>query len=376
MISEPLPLTALIVAMTALAFWLEKRFRFGSRIGASLLVIVAGALVSNLELVPLSSPVYDQVYGPVTSLAIVWLLLALDWRDLRAAGPAMLGMFAVAVVGTALGALIASTIFDLGPESWKLAGALTGSYSGGSLNLAAVGRELEISDSTFTAVVAADNAITALWFGVTILVPAWLFKVFPRQRATVPETQAAAPHPMGDVSFSVFDISLLGALGLGVMTAAELVSKSYDGSALARSLPIPSVLWLTTLALAVGLIPAVRRLRGAFPLGVIALHIFFAVIGIGARISEVIEQGIAILFFTATIVLVHGLVLFTFAWLRKTDWDLAAVASQAAIGGPSTAMALAVTRKRESMALPGIAVGLLGYAVGTYAGFAVAGILG
>jgi uncharacterized membrane protein len=116
MISEPLPLTALIVAMTALAFWLEKRFRFGSRIGASLLVIVAGALVSNLELVPLSSPVYDQVYGPVTSLAIVWLLLALDWRDLRAAGPAMLGMFAVAVVGTALGALIASTIFDLGPE--------------------------------------------------------------------------------------------------------------------------------------------------------------------------------------------------------------------------------------------------------------------
>ena len=375
MISEPLYLTALIVALTALGFWLEQRFSFLARVGASLLVILLGALVSNLGLVPLQSPVYDQVYGPITSLAIVWLLLAVDWRDLRAAGPTMLGIFAVAVVATCLGALCAHTLIDVGEEGWKLAGALTGSYSGGSLNLAAVNQELQISPSTFTAVVAADNAITALWFGITILLPPWLFRVMPRRKTSLPEEPGAAPHPMAEVTFKVVDICVLSALGLAIMAAAELVGIGYRRAGLDEIVPIPGVLWLTTIALACGLLPAVRRLHGAFPLGVIALHIFFVVIGIGARIAEVLGQGLAVLAFTATIVAVHGLVLFLFAWARRLDWDLAAVASQAAIGGPSTAMALAVTRKRTNLALPGIAVGLLGYAVGTYAGFAVAALV-
>ncbi len=47
------------------------------------------------------------------------------------------------------------------------------------------------------------------------------------------------------------------------------------------------------------------------------------------------------------------------------------MASQAAVGGPSTALALAVAREWPGLALPGMAVGLLGYAVGNYAGYGI-----
>ena len=51
------------------------------------------------------------------------------------------------------------------------------------------------------------------------------------------------------------------------------------------------------------------------------------------------------------------------------------VASQAAIGGPSTALALATSLKRAELALPAVAIGLLGYLVGTYLGLIASAVL-
>ena len=51
------------------------------------------------------------------------------------------------------------------------------------------------------------------------------------------------------------------------------------------------------------------------------------------------------------------------------------VASQAGVGGSTTALALARSLGRPDLAAPGILVGSLGTALGTYLGFAMAGWL-
>ncbi len=370
MLHHPLHLIALIVAIAAFGFWLETRFRWARFVGASLLIIVMGALCSNLELVPLQSPVYDVIFGPVTSLAIVWLLFAVNIRDLKAAGPAMILAFLAAALGTALGAFGATLLFGdhFGDDGWKLAGVMTGTYSGGSLNFVAVGRELDLPSVLFTAATAADNVMTAAWFAVTLTVPLWLYRWFPPRRGPAgagSKKNEASAHPIfGETSLRVVDLCWLGALGLGVVVAAEGLGQWAPA--------VPTVVILTTLALALAQVPAVRRLSGAMQLGAIALHFFFVLIGIGSKFAEIQKVGFAILYFTALVVFIHGLVLWVYARMRGEDWDTAAVASQAAVGGPSTAMALAVARGKPGLALPGVAVGLLGYALGTYAGFAVA----
>jgi len=48
------------------------------------------------------------------------------------------------------------------------------------------------------------------------------------------------------------------------------------------------------------------------------------------------------------------------------------VASQANVGGAASAMAIAGARGYADRLLPGVAVGLLGYAIGNYTGFAIA----
>ncbi|HEV7348381.1 DUF819 family protein [Telluribacter sp.] len=66
------------------------------------------------------------------------------------------------------------------------------------------------------------------------------------------------------------------------------------------------------------------------------------------------------------IVLVHGILIVGIARLFRQDWDVVAVASQANIGGASSALA------PPDLKLPAILVGTLGNGLGTYAGFLVA----
>lgn len=380
MISSPLALSAAVAAVTALAFWLDRRVAWLSRLGASLMAIVFGALLSNLGVVPAESPVYGIVTGPVTSLAIVWLLLSVHVGDLKRAGLPMVGGFGLALLGTATGAFVGALIFGgaFGDQTWRLAGTFMGTYSGGSLNFVAVGRGLELPETLFAGAAAADNLTTAIWLAVCLLLPGWIARWWPEGARVPPgegrtrEDEGGADadpdeerHPFfATAPVSTLQLSLLFGIGLVLLIAADLVGRLVP--------QVPDVLWLTTLALVVGHTRPFARMDGALQLGNFALHLFFVVIGIFSRIGEILEVGLAVFLFTLTVVGVHGLVVFGLGRAAEIDPETLAVASQASVGGPSTALAVAASRKWPALLLPGVAVGLLGYAAGNYLGFAVA----
>jgi uncharacterized membrane protein len=373
MIRSPLAIAALIALVTALAFWLERRVAFLSKVSASLLVILFGALLSNTGVVPAASPVYDAISGPVTSLAIVWLLLSVRLSDLRRAGPRMSGAFALAGAGTALGAVVGALVFagHFGDDTWRLAGTFTGTYTGGGLNFVAVGRAVELPDTLFAGATAADNVTTALWFAITLSVPLWLGRFFPpvppaAVEGHAPPAGAGTSHHPYFVTrpVSTLSLSILLAIGAVLLVASELTATLVPA--------VPAVLWLTTFALIVAHLPGMERIEGSLQLGNLALHLFFAVIGIYSRVGEILAVGIEVFWYTIVVVVVHGLVLFGVGRLIGLDIGTLSVASQASVGGPSTALAQAVTREWPGLVLPGMAVGLLGYAVGNYLGLGVA----
>ena len=378
MITSPLALSALIVLVAALSFLLDRHVRLLSRVGAGMLAILIAAILSNAGLVPLESPVYDVILGPVTSLAIAWLLLSVNLGDLRKVGGKVLIAFGLAVVGTALGAFAGAAIFgdDFGSETWKLAGTLTGTYTGGGLNFDAVGRGTGLPDQLFAGATAADNVTTALWLGVTLLLPVWLARFYPPAPidATADEVKEGdvpsvhADHPFfARVPTSTLDLAVLAGAGLLLLLLADMVATVVPA--------IPSVLWLTTFALIAGHFTPLGRVNGAFQLGNLALVLFFVIIGIFSRISEIVAVGIAVFWFTLVVVGIHGVFVFGVGRLLRIDVASLAVASQAAVGGPSSALAVAVAREWRALVLPGVIVGLLGYAVGNYLGFAVAAVV-
>lgn len=380
MISGALPLTTLIAALAALAFLMERRIPAVAKVGASLLTLAFGAVVSNVGLVPASSPVYDGIAGPVTSLAIAWLLLSVNLEDVKRAGPRMFGAFGLALVGTALGAFIGALVLAsaLGEHGWRLAGVFTGTYTGGSVNFVSVGRGVGLPDSIWGGATAADALTTGIWMAATLVLPLWLARFFPPIPRSVTEVDEAAgaeapSHPFfAPASLSATDLTVLLATGLALLAAADLT---------ARVVPqVPSVLWLTTYALIVGHTRWFHRAEGALQLGTMALHLFFVVIGIWSRVSEIAAVGMVVFVYTLVVVGVHGLVVYGGGRLARLDLATLSVASQASVGGPASALAVAVAREWPGLVLPGIIMGLLGYAVGSYLGMTVAylvrGVLG
>ena len=70
-------------------------------------------------------------------------------------------------------------------------------------------------------------------------------------------------------------------------------------------------------------------------LGSVGLHFFFVLIGILSRASEIAAVGVDVFLFTLIVVAVHGVVVFGAGKLLRLDIGTVAVASQAAVGGPS-----------------------------------------
>jgi uncharacterized membrane protein len=170
------------------------------------------------------------------------------------------------------------------------------------------------------------------------------------------------------------DLALVLAIGFGTLWA----SQRLEAWTTAMGFPIPDILILTVIALVLAQFRAITDLAGSRTLGLFSVYLFLCVIGAHCDVralADIGPLGLALLVFTFTIVVVHGFVTFGAARLLRLDVDIAAVASQANVGGGTSALALARSLGRGDLVLPAVLIGSLGNAVGTFLGLWVARML-
>lgn len=352
--------------------------------GIALLVIVLGAVFANTGLLPSqANPTYDFIFEYVAPASLFLMLLDVNLTQLKKTGFPILILFLLGSLGTVLGVFVATLLIKDGPlfEGLypALAGMLAGTYTGGSINFNAVALHYRVMDQglVYTSAVAADNVVTTLWFFVTIAVPVLLGRWFPlkKMKATTPEIHGN-PDKVEDEAAQL-NIRTLS-LWIGLSAFGLLFTNWITGIFKGMGWNIPGMIVITTLALILAQIPALYRQKGNMFLGSWGIYLFLAVVGAYCDFGALAEAGelaLLLLGFIAITMLGHGLVVFLGCYLLRYDWDMAAIASQANIGGGTTAMALAKNFGRNELILPAILIGSLGNALGTYLGFMVAGLL-
>jgi len=110
-------------------------------------------------------------------------------------------------------------------------------------------------------------------------------------------------------------------------------------------------------------------------LGNYLLLLFLVSNGAKSVVANIVAVGPAVFYFAAGTIALHGIFIFGVGYLLRIDAGTFAVATQANVGGSSSALALASARGYTDKILPGIAVGLLGYAIGNYLGLVVGNIM-
>ncbi len=381
---DSLGVLAILSLNIVICEWLCRR-TFLRHFGTTLLVILFTAVVANLGIIPSASnasDLYGGIFAYVAPISIFFLLLGVNLSHLKRAGLPMLIMFFVGAMSTSIGAILAVQFVGgdaLGNGYKAMAGMMTGTYIGGSVNFNAIALHYDIAKdgSLYAGTVAVDNILTAIWMICSLLLPKLFQKWLPRpvlnQNGQLSEQELDDMHNEHE-TVDPQQLALLIFLGAGVLWVSNI---SADWLA-QLGVNFPSILILTTIALILAQIPAIQRINGAKLLGLYSIYLFLAVIGAFCELAALGKIGslaIVILAFTTTIVVVHGLLTYLFGGMLKQDWDLVAVASQANIGGPSSAMALAKSLDRTDLILPSILVGTLGAGLGTYIGFFVAEVV-
>lgn len=383
-IQQPVYIITVLLLLVVFSEWLATK-KFFRHIGSVLIVIIAAAILANCKIIPSSGdapPLYDKIFTYAAPLGIFFLLLEVKLKDLRLAGLPMLIMFltgsAATIAGIVIGYLIFAPHHHHVNQAYAVAGMYTGTYIGGSANLNAVALQYGVNkDGTlFAAINAVDNIITTIWLFMTMFFPPVLQRVFPRKKSIPPELKNISSDEVkhlltgAGAHVNITGISILLALGFGTMFISSLVT-SYVPQ-------IPSILVLTTLALVFAQIPFIQKLKGGKLMGLLLIMLFLAVIGALCDFRALIQSGEVagvLLSWVAVAVLLHGIILFAIGGIFKQDWDIVSIASNANIGGATSAPVCAASLGRSDLQLPGLLAGSIGNAIGTYLGIMVAEFL-
>ncbi len=159
---------------------------------------------------------------------------------------------------------------------------------------------------------------------------------------------------------------------------AGLIPTSNFGLSLLNGLLGNKYLIMPTLTMLLATIKPefMGNIGGAQEIGTFLIHIFFAVIGVPASIYLIVTQAPLLLVFCAIIVGMNMIVSFVFGKIFKFNLEEICIASNANIGGPTTAAALAIAKGWQAMVVPALLVGTLGYVIGNYYGIFIGTFLG
>jgi uncharacterized membrane protein len=373
---------ALIAALFVIAggAFLAERTRIGSHLTGAVIAILAAILAANLRIIPHSAPAFDFVFSYFVPVLIPLFLFKANLRTMLFETTRMTGAFLIASVGTIVGVIIAASLLDLSAlapnadidpalREAGIAGLFTSTYIGGSVNYAALGEitGLRTDASFFSAATATDNLFSAVFLSVLALLPGWrwLARRFDKHEHGEESVKASGTAATSD-TITAMSITL---------SLAVAISFVAIGDAITALIGMPSLRYAVITALAVTAATAfpswMERLHGAFELGVGLAFVFFAAIAAGANLVAMISIAPLLVVLVVILLSVHLVILLAAGRLFRLTVPELVTASNAAILGATTAPALAAARGWHDLVSPGVLVGVLGYALGTFAGTAI-----
>ena len=384
MIDSPIGVMAVLVAVVAFYFWLERAtsWKIFNYLPPLIWVYATPVLLSNFGLIPFSSEAYSFLRQYGLPVFIVLMLIKVD--VLGAVKIMGKGVFVMLLgsVGVVVGGVLAywlgqrlsfGGVFPLPADSWKAFGTLAGSWIGGTGNMTAAHAALDGTAEHLTMSAAADQMVYLIWLPLLLGCKAFADRFNTWMR--VPESRieqmeiAAAKYDNKESAPTMLELLYLALLALSFTWISLELSERLNPVIMFGATVITASTWLilivTTLALIGSLTPA-RKLPGAQPIAMAIIYVYVARVGATMDLSAVdMGQVGAFIAMAYVWIFIHGLFILFGAWLFRVDVHTLAIASAANIGGAASAPIVAA-HHRESLVPASILMALIGYAVGNY----------
>ena len=381
----------------AIAIWLEQKYAWAAKISGAILALILAISFTNLNIIPTNSPLYDDVvWGFAVPLAIPLLLLQCNIKKIWKETGRLLIIFLIGAVGSCIGAFIGYFLLKNNiSELNGLAAMMTGSYIGGGINFTALADAFSVSGTMISATTVADNLVTATSMFLLLSIPAVGFFRKHFKHPHIDEVESSTDGASAEIAAAAYwskkeislkDIAINFAYASIVVTISRLIAE-----ALGNLIPTGNIMlnicntflgsqyiWITTISIIVSMAfeKQIEGISGYNEIGTYLIYLFFFVIGVPASIPMIITNAPLLFVFTLIIALTNMIFCFVFGKLLKFNLEDIVLASNANIGGPTTAVAMAISKGWTKLIGPIMLIGTLGYVIGTYFGIIVGGLLG
>ena len=377
----------LIVAFCTIpagVLWLCRKFPFLGKIGPVLVLYLIGLIIGNIGLMPGQLPeVQDIMSNATVPLAIPLMLFGCTFRreGTRSQILALVTGMASVVMAVIIGYLIFGGHID---EGAKVGGMLTGVYTGGTINLAALKTMLNVNDNTYILINSYDILDSFLYLTFLLTIGIRLFRRFlPHDKTSLTskdEEEIRKEIAKGEENPYKGIFTKEGMRQSGILLGVTILICAISGGI---ALVLPDgifmtifILMLTTLGIAASFIKKIHNMKYSYDIGMYFIYIFCIAVASMADLSKLdLAGGLNLLGYLLVAVFGSLLLQVIFAKIFKIDSDMMVIASVTFINSPPFVPMMAAAMKNKNVLVPGLSIGILGYAAGNYLGFLISELL-
>lgn len=384
-------LVIVLCLLPAGVVWLCNRSSMLAKLGPIMVLYAIGMVIGNLPVVgPYLKPLQDVLPNVMIPLAIPMMLYGSHFSRREAGLQLRLvvsGFFAVCVA-VVVGYLLFGRNVSEGAE---VGGIITGMYTGGTLNAAALQAIFRIKSETFILINSYDIIISFLYFVFLFSVGIKMFRRFygwshggSIENVSADEISTEAVIATEELqSASSQYHKLLTRNGLKQLARIVGVTLVIVALSAATTLVFPAewfmvvfILMLTTLGVASSFIRRVREMELSYDVGMYLIYIFSLTIASMADFSSLdLRGGINHLAFMSVAVFLSLFIHAVVCRLAKVDADSMMISSVAFINSPPFVPMAAVAMRNKRVIVTGLGAGIVGYALGNHLGVLMAELL-
>ncbi|MDO4468048.1 MAG: DUF819 family protein [Bacillota bacterium] len=370
-------LAIIVLVCATLAYVLQNKYDWARKISGCMIALILGMILSNTNLVVSDAPVYDFVWDYVLPFSLPFLLWNANIKHIFKDSKRLLGIYLISSLGTLLGVVLAIEFMkNMLPNIGHIGAMMCGTYIGGSVNLVAIASLFNVDQSVLSASIVADNFLMVLYFLVLVGLPNMPFiKKHFKQRK-----HKRLDSDIKENKVSMKSILLGSVLSLAIVWISKSVSSLF-GQITATNIFLELLItllksqyiWITTCSVfcATFFSRKMQAVQSSKIVGEYLMHVFFVVIGIPASLIMILTNMPLLFLFNFIIVFVNLMVTLIGGKLFNYSVESICVASNANIGGPTTAAAYATSQGWDGLVVPAVLVGTLGYVIGNYAGILI-----
>ena len=380
-----LAIIAVCLFTPLLILWLTWRFPVLNKVGTIIIAYVIGCLLGLTGLIP-DTPEVHKVQTDIATytipFAIPLLLFSSNLKSWMRLAPSFIKSTLFGILGCCI-AIVIGFLICAGDDRETFAsigGMLTGLYTGGNANLASIKMALGVDDTTYIITSAYSTLLSAVYLFFVIIfgkrVLRLLLPDFPKEKVA-PSGGVEMKNHDNELFYGLFRRSNLRTMAQALLLTVIIIAVGAGIALLCpkRMFQTVFILSISTLAIIASTFKRVRTMERTFEAGTYLILVFSIAVASQVTTGTLgnIDPHIFLFITIATLgsLLMHVLL----SALFRVDTDTTLATSISLICSPPFVPVVAGAVKNKTIIGPGIAVGLFGYAVGTYVGFLLAQLL-